>query len=190
MNNIEVSKEYILEAENALERLKNHEKISYFQKVYNTSRAFQGLRTGSFSEGAKALENIINCHPTPSTQWCYAYAKTLKASYQLLPSSKHVSSEKSRSDLVRDGLNCVLRNIQNRKLSQSPLTYAAVIHQTFCCSLWIGRYYRHRYMPREARKYLVTELILALKLGIASRFVKISCAHLSVLKWFYFEFFF
>lgn len=172
MNTIEVSKEYILEAESLMEQLKNHNKISYFKKVYSTSRAFQALRTGSLvSEGAKVLEDIIDCSATPSTQWCYAYAKTLQASYQRLPSIKHVNSKKGGSDLVRDGLATILQNIQDRRLSHSPLTYAAVVDQTLRSSLWIGRYYLHRHMPREARSYLAAELIIALKLGLATRSV-------------------
>ncbi|XP_034247765.1 uncharacterized protein LOC117649270 [Thrips palmi] len=179
MSTIEVSKECILEAENVLENLKDHPKISYFNKVYCTSRAFQALRTGSFSEGSKALENIIGCVPTPSTQWCYAFAKTLEASYQFLPSSKHPSSHRSSkkggSDLVLSGLRCILQNIQDRRLSQSPVTFAAVVHHALCSSLWIGRYYLHRHMPREARCYLAAELVLALKLGLATRAAEFIC---------------
>lgn len=171
MDTVEVDKECIAEADGLLQRLKDHYKITYLQKVYCTSRAFQALRTNAYSDGVQSLKTIADFNPTPSSLWCYAYAKLLQASYAVLPKSKVELSALGGSDSAFVGFYCSIHNIQERRLSHSPLVFAAVVHQALSTSLWIGRYYLRRLMPKEARCYLKPELILALKLGLATRLV-------------------
>lgn len=175
MNIVEVKKELIAEADALLVRLKDHPKISYMTQCYLTSRAFQSLRTASYIEGMNALQEVIDCTPTASSVWCYAYAKLLQASYSVLPKSKLDQTALSGSICAARGLSYCVQSVQDKRLSNSPLIFAALVNQALLISLWIGRYFLCRQMPKQARTYMKAELMLALKLGLATRAAEFIC---------------
>ncbi|KAK3927476.1 Glutamate--tRNA ligase 1 [Frankliniella fusca] len=171
MSTIEVEKDCITESEALLNRLKNHPKIDYLSLVYATSRALQALRSKSYQDGMLVLKNVIDYKPTMSTVWCHTFSKLLQAAYSLIPETKFGSG----SVAARQGLSLSINHVKDKRLSQSPLVFAALVHQVLSSSLWIGRYYRLHQMPREARSFLKPELMLALKLGLATRAAEFIC---------------
>lgn len=165
MSTIEVKPESIAESDKVLKRLKSHPKYQYLSLVYSTSRAFQALRTKSYQEGVKALKDVMDLKPSSSSVWCHTYSMLVQAAYSLVPKTELDSGCRS----ARQGLSLSIHYVQGKRLSQSPLVFAALIHQALSSALWIGRYYRQHQMPREARCFLKPELMLALKLGLATR---------------------